>query len=64
MGRACARRRTGYISLPSAVRHTRTGLAIPDPDTLSHFGLRAGPATISPCTITTDHDAIVCSMID
>ena len=23
-----------------------------------------GPATISPCTITMDHDAIVCSMTD
>ena len=23
-----------------------------------------GPATISPCTITMDHDAIICSMID
>ena len=23
-----------------------------------------GPATISPCTITMDHEAIICSMID
>ena len=27
-------------------------------------GTRLGPATISPCTITMDHDAIICSMID
>ena len=36
------------------------GLATP------HLAIWAilGPATISPCTITMDHDAIICSMID
>jgi hypothetical protein len=28
------------------------------------MGTRLGPATISPCTITMDPDAIICSMID
>ena len=27
-------------------------------------GTKFGPATISPCTITMDHDAIICFMID
>ena len=31
---------------------------------LLNFGELLGPATISPCTITMDHDAIICSMID
>ena len=34
----------------------------------AHDGVKGasetGPATISPCTITMDHDAIICSMID
>jgi hypothetical protein len=31
---------------------------------LINWGIDPGPATISPCTITMDHDAIICSMID
>ena len=31
---------------------------------LAETGKLLGPATISPCTITMDHDAIICSMID
>ena len=31
---------------------------------LVNWGIDPGPATISPCTITMDHDAIICSMID
>ena len=31
---------------------------------LINLGTKPGPATISPCTITMDHDAIICSMID
>jgi hypothetical protein len=31
---------------------------------LNHMGKLLGPATISACTITMDHDAIICSMID
>ena len=30
----------------------------------AYIGTIPGSATISPCTITMDHDAIVCSMID
>ena len=42
----------------------RRGSSDSRPHYLSHFGLRAGPAAISPCTITMDHGAIICSMID
>ena len=35
-----------------------------DPQDLLIYGSRPGPATISPCTITMDHDAIICFMID
>ena len=35
-----------------------------DPDDLVKSGELLGPATISPCIITMDHDAIICSMID
>ena len=31
---------------------------------LAYMGFKPGPATISPCTITMDHDAIICSMIN
>ena len=31
---------------------------------LAIFGSRPGPATISACTFTMDHNAIICSMID
>ena len=31
---------------------------------LLQTGFYHGPATISPCTITMDHDAIICFMID
>ena len=31
---------------------------------LARFGSKPGPAAISACTITMDHDAIVCSMND
>jgi len=31
---------------------------------LLNFGELLGPATISACTITMDHDAIICFMID
>ena len=34
------------------------GLMVADPS------LEPGPATISPCTIPMDHDAIICFMID
>ena len=31
---------------------------------LAHMDKILGPETMSPCTITMDHDAIICSMID
>ena len=31
---------------------------------LNHMDAKPGSAAISPCNITMDHDAIVCSMID
>ena len=34
------------------------------PHDLLYSDSRLRPATISPCTITMDHDAIICSMID
>ena len=35
-----------------------------DPTISLNLAPLPGPATISPCTITMDHDAIICSMID
>jgi hypothetical protein len=40
------------------------GSAMARPHYLANYGSRPEPATISPCTITMDHDAIICSMID
>ena len=40
------------------------GLATARPCNLAHTGELLGPATISPCTITMDHGAIIFSMID
>ena len=36
----------------------------PEPRILLKRGIKPQPATISPCTITMDHDAIIFSMID
>ena len=51
-----------YIGLPS--RKTPRAWSVPGPQDLIHLGELLGPATISPCTITMDHDAIIFSMID
>ena len=40
------------------------GLSIAGPQYLAYSGKLLGPATISPCTITMDLDAIICFMID
>ena len=48
------------LSLPKA----RGGSAILRPQDLDNSSLMTRPMTISPCTITMDHDAIVCSMTD
>ena len=36
----------------------------PDPHDLAKMANYLRPATISPCTITMDHDAIICFMTD
>ena len=38
--------------------------SVSGPQDLVHLGTQPESATISPCTITMDHDAIICSMID
>ena len=48
------------LSLPKA----RGGSAILRPQDLDNSSLMTRPTTISACTITMDHDAIVCSMTD
>ena len=40
------------------------GSATLQPTDLDNLGELLGSATISPCTFTMDHDAIICSMID
>ena len=45
-------------------RNLHGGSATPRAHNLAFSGELLGPATISAFTITTDHDAIICSMID
>ena len=51
-----------YIGLPS--RKTPRAWSVPGPRDLIHSGELLEPGTISPCTITMDHDAIICFMTD
>ena len=46
------------------VPFTPRGSSSPRPHDLAKTGLKPEPATISPCNITMDHDAIICFMID
>ena len=57
---------TGLIVYYIAQRpqDARRGSSDSRPHYLAHMDLTPGSATISPCTITMDHDAIVCFMID
>ena len=48
------------LSLPKAPG----GSSIAGPHDRLKTGLETGPAIISPCTITMDHDAIICFVID
>ena len=48
------------LSLPKA----RGGSAIPRAQDLVNSSTRLKPAIISPCTITMDHDAIICFIND
>ena len=45
-------------------RNLHGGSATPREQDLAKTGLETRSATISPCTITMDHDAIICSMTD
>ena len=51
-----------YIGLP--VPFTTRASAESRPQHLANLGARPGPAAISPCTFTMDHDAIIYSMND
>ena len=51
-----------YIGLP--VPFTTRASSVSRPHDLAQNGPITGPAAISPCTITMDHDAIVCFMTD
>jgi hypothetical protein len=57
---------TGLIVYYIAPRpkNARRDLSVSGPHHLIHKGTKPRPATISPCTITMDHDAIICFMID
>ena len=45
-------------------RNLHGGSATPRAQDLDNLDRRHEPATISPCTITMDHDAIICFVID
>ena len=51
-----------YIGLP--VPFTTRALSVSGPHHLAKSGFIPKPGTISPCTITMDHDAIICFMND
>ena len=57
---------TGLIVYYIAPRpqDARRGSSDSRPHDLAQIGFRLGPAAISPCTITMDHDAIICFIID
>ena len=57
---------TGLIVYYIAPRpqDARRGSTVSRAHDLVKSGTRPGPATISPCTITMDHNAIICFMID
>ena len=54
---------TAYYIAPRP-QDARRGSTVLRAQHLANSSLIPGPATISPCTITMDHDAIICSMID
>ena len=57
---------TGLIVYYIAPRpkDARRGSSVSRAHDLARFGSKPGPAAISPCTITMDHDAIICFMTD
>ena len=54
---------SGYYITPRP-KDARRGSSVSRAHDLALRGTIPGTATSSPCTITMDHDAIVCSMID
>ena len=54
---------SGYYIAPIP-QDARRGSSDSRAQDLANSGKLTGPATISPCNITMDHDAIICSMID
>ena len=62
--------RTGHLTglsdyyIAPRPKDVRRGSSVSRAHDLAHIGKSLGSATISPCTITTDHDAIICSMTD
>ena len=57
---------TGLIVYYIAPRpkDARRGSSVSRPHYVTHIGKLLGPAAISPCIFTMDHDAIICFMID
>ena len=57
---------TGLIVYYIAPRpkDARRGSSVSRAQDLARFGSIPGPATISPCTFTMDHNAIICFMTD
>ena len=45
-------------------KDARRGSSVSGPHNLAQIGLRDESATISPCTFTMDHNAIICFMTD
>ena len=62
--------RTGQITglivyyIAPRPKDARRGSSVSRAQHLANLGLRPEPATISPCTITMYHDAIICFMTD
>ena len=62
--------RTGHLTglivyyIAPRPKDARRGLSVSRAHDLALNGTITYPATISPCTITMDHDAIICFMID
>ena len=62
--------RTGQITglivyyIAPRPKDARRGSSVSGPHDLANKGVRPGPATISPCTITMDHNATICFMTD
>ena len=64
---SCGTGQLTYLIVDYMLRDPRCSaraLSVSGPQHLANSGELLGPATISPCTITMDHNTIICSMID